>query len=77
MRYLIPIAFALAGCAARGEPVVTSYDGFMVTITQPRAVPQREADAVAAKTCGRPATKLSKICTDLPCTQEKFVYWCR
>jgi hypothetical protein len=56
---------------------VTNYDGSMVTITQPRAVPQREADAVAAKTCGRPATKLSKICTDLPCTQEKFVYWCR
>jgi hypothetical protein len=67
----------LAGCAAAADPTVTDFDGSMVTIVQPRSTPQKDAAALAAKTCGRHATQLSKICTDTSCTEERLIYWCR
>lgn len=67
----------LAGCATGGEPRVTSFDGSMVTIVQSHAIPQKNAKALAAATCGHPATQLSKICTDPKCDTERMVYWCR
>ena len=67
----------LAGCATGGEPKVTSFDGSMVTIVESHSIPQKNAKALSAATCGHPATQLSKICTDPKRETEQMVYWCR
>lgn len=72
------LAFALVlGACSSGGPVVTKYEGSMVTIEQRRSVPQKDATPVARATCGGPTTLLSKICTDARCTMERLIYWCR
>ena len=76
MHRLLALAL-LAGCAAKADPTVTDFNGSMVTIVQPRSTPQKDATALAVKTCGRHATQLSKICTDTSCGEERLVYWCR
>jgi hypothetical protein len=77
VRRAFALALLLCGCASGGDPVVISHAGSMVTIEQPRSVPQKDATPVARATCGGPATLLSKICTDLPCAKERLIYWCR
>jgi len=70
------LAVLLAGCAT-GQPVVTSFQGSMVTIEQPPSVRKAEAAALAKSTCGGHASLLSDVCIDSACKMERLIYWCR